>query len=702
MVKLNESQGVKIMDIKELIKNMTLEEKIGQLNQVAYIPANIDGIEDKIREGKLGSIILSQTAFAGNDSPCSIDYEKANRLQKIAVEETNSHIPILFGRDVIHGHKTVFPIPLAMAASFDMELIKESYECIAKEAYNDGIKWTFAPMLDMSRDPRWGRIIESAGEDPYLAEHVAKAVIGGFQGEDYSEDGKLCACAKHYVGYGASEGGRDYNRTEISEYSLRNFHLKAFKSAVEAGVGTVMSAFNEISGQPVTSSRHLLTEVLKEEFGFEGFVVSDWEAVKQLIDQGVAENEKMCAEMSLNAGLDMDMVDDIYNKYACELVREGKVSEAVIDEAVYRVLYIKEKAGLFENPYTNPVEVDKSFNAKMSKKMAEDSMVLLKNEGKILPLTTSQKIYLDGEMKDDVRAILGSWTLDGIAEETVTISQGIEKYITPVLDANDADVVILAIGESHAVTGEAHSLADIDLKAEHIELAKKYRAMGKKVVGVFNFGRPVAMENGEGYFDAILYAWHSGTQTGNAVADILFGKVNPSGHLPATLPRKTGQVPLYYNFTKGSRAVNEYYDHAEDRFINNYDDCKGSPLYPFGYGLSYTEFEYSNPRIVSSNGCEFVVGITVKNTGEVDGKELVQCYVCDEVASSMRPIRELKGFEKVFLKKGEEKEILFKLGEKELGFYNMQNEFVVEEGTFTAYLGANAYCDNKLSIKYTK
>lgn len=690
------------MNIKELIKSMTLEEKIGQLNQCAYIPDNVDVVEERIREGKVGSIIFAQSAFAGNDSPHSVNYEKANHLQKIAVEETESHIPIMFGRDVIHGHKTVFPIPLAMAASFNMELIKESYECIAKEAYNDGIKWTFAPMLDLSRDPRWGRIIESTGEDPYLAQKVAKAVITGFQGDDYSKDGKLCACAKHYVGYGASEGGRDYNRTEISEYTLRNFYLKAFKSAVETGVGTVMSAFNEVSGQPVTSSRHLLTEVLKEEFGFGGFVVSDWGSIKQLIDQGVAENEKICAELSLKAGLDMDMVDDIYNKYACELVKEGKLSEDIIDEAVYRVLCIKEKAGLFDNPYTNPVNVDRVYNAQMAKKMAEESIVLLKNIDNILPLSTTQKIYIDGEMKDDVRAILGSWTLDGIVEEMVTISQGIERYITPVVNSNEADVVILAIGESHTVTGEAHSLADIDMKVEHIELAKKYRAMGKKVVGVFNFGRPIAMENGEKYFDAILYAWHSGTQTGNAVADVLFGKTNPNGHLPVTLPRKTGQIPLYYNFTKGARPVNEYYEHAEDRFINNYDDCKGSPLYPFGYGLSYTKFEYSNPRMVSNNGSEFVVGITVKNIGEVDGKELVQCYVCDEVASSMRPIRELKGFEKVFLNKGEEKEILFRLGEDELGFYNMKNEFVVEEGAFTVYLGGNAICDNKLTLDYRK
>ncbi len=688
------------MNINEIISKMTLEEKIGQLNQVAYIPKNIDGIEDKIREGKLGSIILSQTAFAGNDSPCSIDYEKVNRLQKIAMEQSKSGIPVLFGRDVIHGHKTVFPIPLAMAASFDMDLIEESYECIAKEAYNDGIKWTFAPMLDLSRDPRWGRIIESAGEDPYLAQQVAKAVIHGFQGEDYSQDGRLCACAKHYVGYGASEGGRDYNRTEISEYTLRNFHLKAFKSAVEAGVGTVMSSFNEISGQPVTASKHLLTEVLKEEFGFDGFVVSDWEAVKQLIDQGVAEDEKDCTEMALNAGVDMDMVDDIYNKYLCELVREGRVEEKTIDEALYRILLIKERAGLFDNPYITPLAIDKSYHAAMAKKIAEESMVLLKNENHLLPLSTTQKIYLDGPMKDDTRAILGSWTLDGIVEETVTIAQGIKKHVALVERAEAADIVILAIGESHAVTGEAHSLADIDMPEDQSILAKKYKEMGKKVVGVLNFGRPIAMEKGDAYFDAILYAWHSGSQTGNAVADILFGKVNPSGHLPATLPRKTGQLPLYYNFTKGSRAVNEYYDHAEERFIYNYDDCKGSPLYPFGYGLSYTRFEYSEPRVVSDlEHQEFVVGIKVKNMGDYDGKELVQCYVCDEVASSMRPIRELKGFEKVSLKQGEEKEVLFKLGREELGFYNMHNEFIVENGAFTVYLGGNAYCENSLRIQ---
>ena len=688
------------MNIKELIKSMTLEEKVGQLNQVAYIPQNLDGIENRIREGKLGSIILSQTAFAGNDSPCSIDYEKANKLQKIAVEETNSHIPILFGRDVIHGHKTVFPIPLAMAASFNMELIEESYRCIAKEAYNDGIKWTFAPMLDVSRDPRWGRIIESPGEDPYLGENVARAVIKGFQGDDFGKAGSLCACAKHFVGYGASEGGRDYNRTEISEYTLRNFYLKAFKSAVESGVGTVMSAFNEISGQPVTASEYLITDVLKKEFGFDGFVVSDWEAVKQLIDQGIAENEKICAKMALKAGIDMDMVDDIYNDYACELVREGKISEDIIDNAVYRILYIKEKAGLFDNPYTTPVKVDTNYNAEMARKMAAESMVLLKNECKVLPLSGNDKIYLDGDMRDDVRSILGSWTLDGIAEETVSISKGIRNYTEPVSKADDANIVVLAIGESHAVTGEAHSLADIDLKPEYIELAKKYKEMGKKVVGIFNFGRPIAMEDGEQYFDSILYAWHSGTQTGNAVADIIFGKTNPSGHLPATILRKTGQVPLYYNFTKGSRPVNEYYDHAGDRFINNYDDCKGSPLYPFGYGLSYTKFEYSKPRIISDKGTEFTVGIGVKNVGEYDGYELVQCYVCDEIASLMRPIRELKGFEKVFLKKGEEKEIVFKLGKNELGFYNMKNEFIAEEGKFTIYLGGSAYCENKLEISY--
>ncbi len=688
------------MNINDLIKSMTLDEKIGQLNQVPCVVDNFDDLEEKIKEGKIGSVILAQTAFAGNDNTDIASCDEINQLQKVAIEESKTKIPILFARDVIHGHKTVFPIPLAMAASFDMELIKNSYECIAKEAYNDGVKWTFAPMLDLCRDPRWGRIIESAGEDPYLAEKVAKAVVSGFQGDDYSEEGKLCACAKHFIGYGASEGGRDYNRTEISEYTLRNFYLKAFKSAVDAEVGTVMSSFNEISGQPVTSSKYLLTDVLKNEIGFKGFIISDWGEIKQLINQGVAEDEKACAELALKAGIDMDMADDIYIRFAKQLIEEGKLSEDVIDKAVYRILYIKEKAGLFEKPYINPVDFNRKEHSEMAKKMAEESIVLLKNKNKTLPVKDSQKIYIDGDMKDEKRVLLGSWMLDGIVEETVTISQGVGNYVNPVSNAKDADVVILAIGESHTVTGEAHSLADIDIKEEYIFLAKKYKDMGKKVVGVLTYGRPIAMENGAEYFDAILYAWHSGTRAGDAIADVLFGKVNPSGHLPATLPRKTGQIPLYYNFTKGARNVNEYYDNEESRPIKNYDDCKGSPLYSFGYGLSYTEFEYSKPEVVRENNNEFVVGIKIKNIGDYDGKEVVQCYVCDEVASAMRPIRELKGFEKVFLKKGEEMKVMFTLGKEELGFYNMDNEFVVEAGDFSVYIGGNACCENKLTIRY--
>lgn len=689
------------MDIKKLIRGMSLREKTGQLNQIAYIPGNLEGLEDRIRNGSIGSIILAQTAFAGNDNPCSIDREKVNRLQRIAVEQSKSHIPVLFGRDVIHGHKTVFPIPLAMAASFDPGLIRSSYEFIAREAYNDGIKWTFAPMLDMSRDPRWGRVIESPGEDPYLGQKVAEAAVKGFQGDDFGEEGRLCACAKHYVGYGASEGGRDYNRTEISEYTLRNFYLKAFKAAVSAGVGTVMSSFNEISGQPVTLSRYLITDVLKKEFGFEGFVVSDWTAVKQLIDQGVCETEKECALSALNAGIDMDMVDEIYNKYLPELVEEGKISEEAIDDSVYRILYIKEKAGLFDRPYILQVAEDKDATIKAARKMAADSMVLLKNDNNILPLSENAKIFLDGVMLEDRRAILGSWTLDGIVGETVTVSQGIQKYITPVSDPADADTVILALGESHTVTGEAHSLASIDIPEEQAALARKYKEYGKKVIGIMNFGRPVALESVEEYFDAVLYAWHSGSQTGNAVADIIFGKTVPSGRLPMSLPRRTGQIPLYYNFTKGSRDVNEYYDCREGRAIRNYDDCEGSPLYPFGYGLSYTRFEYKDARIMENrDDTEFIAVVTVKNTGDIDASEVVQCYVCDNTASSMRPMRELKGFEKVFLKKGEEKRISFKLGREELGFYNMNNEFVVENGAFTVYLGGNSLCDNAISIYY--
>lgn len=689
------------MNIKRLIEGMAIEEKIGQLNQVAYLPGYIEDIEDKIREGKVGSIILAQSPFAGNDSPTYINRDQVNQIQKIAVEESNSHIPILFGKDVIHGHKTVYPIPLAMAASFDMPLIEKAYRCTAEEAYNDGVKWTFAPMLDMSHDPRWGRIIESAGEDPFLAQNIAKAIVLGFQQDDFSKEGTLCACAKHYIGYGASEGGRDYNRTEISEYTLRNYYLKAFKSAVDAGVGTVMSSFNEISGQPVTSSKYLLTDVLKEEFGFNGFIVSDWASIRQLINQGVALDEKACAELSLNAGLDMDMCDEIYINHVATLIKEGKISEKTLDESVYRILYIKEKAGLFERPYAVQVNVDRIFNGEVARKIASDSIVLLKNENKILPLSVCEKIYLDGDMLNERRALLGSWTLDGIVDETVTISEGITNIISPVASINESNVVILAIGESNTVTGEAHSLANINMKQEYINLAKKYKNMGKKVVGVLCYGRPIAMENAINYFDAIIYTWHSGSQAGNAVADVLFGKVNPSGHLPVTFPRKTGQIPLYYNFTKAARLVNEYYDHREQRDMYNYDDCKGSPLYPFGYGLSYTEFKYSKPFLLKNEDDKnFIVGIRIKNIGEYDGSDVVQCYVADDVASSMRPMKELKGFEKVFLKKGEEKEITFELGENELGFYNMNNEYVVEEGSFTIYIGENSYSENKLTINY--
>lgn len=702
--------------INELLAKMTLKEKIGQLNQVSIRDSDGEELKDKIRNGEVGSIILACSPLAGNDEHYMADVKVLNDLQKLAVEESRMKIPVIYGRDVIHGHHTVFPIPLALAASFNMDLIKESYSYISKEAANDGIQWTFAPMLDISRDPRWGRVIESAGEDPYLGMEVARAVVDGFQGEDYTKKESLAACAKHYIGYGASEGGRDYHKTEISDYTLRNYYLKAFKAAVDSGVATVMNSFNEIAGQPTTSSKYLLTEVLRGELGFDGFVVSDWGAVQQLEKQGVAENRKDCTKLAINAGIDMDMFDECYSENLEELIKEGLVTQETLDEAVARVLRIKLRFGLFDSPYTTQQNIDRQKHGLKAKEMAEESMVLLKNRGNILPLAENIKLALIGPMVNQKKALFGSWTLDGYEEEVVTIKEGIQntapgaRIITAqhelidemLMVARRADVIVLALGESHLVTGEARSLTNIELPNEQKELLRRVKVLGKPIVGVMCFGRPIALGDTEGYFDAILYAWHSGTQTGNAVGDILFGKVNPSGKTPITFPRTTGQVPIYYNVPGSGRPVNGYYDDCM-----NYVDCQSSPLYPFGYGLSYTEFVYSDLKtdikFVKSEDIEmgkgFSISVTVKNVGSHAGKEIVECYIRDICASMTRPLRELKGFKKVLIQKGESKEILFTLGKEELGFYNADGKFVLEKGKFEIFVGKDCLTENKLCIE---
>ncbi len=704
--------------IEELLSRMTLQEKIGQLNQVKAPLKADEAVFEQIRQGKIGSFIMATTAHAGNDDTAITENLLINKMQKIAVEESRLGIPIIYGRDVIHGHRTVYPVPLASAASFNPELVEKCYRNIAREATADGVNWTFSPMLDLSRDPRWGRIIEGPGEDPYVGAAMAEACVKGFQGDDISNKDSLVACAKHYIGYGASEGGRDYHRTEISDYNLYNYYLPAFRAAVNAGVGTVMSSFNDISGQPVTSGKKYLTDILRGKLGFEGFVVSDWDAVCQLKKQGVAENDADCAKLAINAGLDMNMTDRVYINNLEQLVIEGKVSEETINTAVRRVLKIKLQKGLFENPYCDAPEIDRTEHLKDARAIAAESMVLLKNDG-VLPLSKNSKVALVGPFARERRALLGSWTLDGKAEETPNFAEAMKTVIgnnmllsddnIAVLDnsiarAVKADVVVLALGESEKVTGEAYSVSDISLPKNQVELIHRYKALGKKVVGVFFCGRPMAMEGVAEYLDAILYAWHAGSETANAACNILFGDVVPSGKTAVTFPKRTGHIPMYYNVTSSGRKVDCYYGENPQ---NCYVDSYPTPAFPFGFGLSYTEFEYG--EIVSQtneitlsdlkNGKSFNFTVSVKNTGDYDGKETVQLYIRDKIASVMRPLRELKAFEKRLINKGDTETFSFQLGYDKLGFYTENGDYTVEKGEFEIYIGENCLTTNKTTVK---
>lgn len=702
-------------EIDELLSKMTLKEKIGQLNQIPE-PNSEEQVEEykkMIRNGEIGSIILASSATAGNDEQKYIKVELLNELQKVAVEEGPNYIPIIYGRDVIHGHHTVYPIPLAAASSFNEELVEKCYRDIAEEATADSIHWTFSPMLDLSRDPRWGRIIEGPGEDPLLGSKMGRACIKGFQGESLLDEESMVACAKHYIGYGASEGGRDYHRTEISDYSLYNYYLPAFREAIDAGVGTVMSSFNDISGQPVTSSKKYLTEILRQNLGFDGFVVSDWAAIQQLLRQGVAENRATCAQLAIEAGVDMDMCDNCYIENLDRLVNEGKISEKVIDDSVRRILRIKFAKGLFKKPYCEMREVNRKSHLNDARMLAAESMVLFKNN-QVLPLKKDSKIALVGPFVSEKRSFLGSWTLDFDIRDTKSLIETMTNKVGENNILNDLednlsieskpDVIVLALGESWEVTGEARSLSDISLPKEQIELIHKAKRLGTKIVGVFFCGRPIAMENIIEHLDAILYAWHSGTETANAVCDILFGDVVPSGKTAITFPRRTGHIPLYYNVTSSGRYVNGYYG-EEGQCC--YMDSVASPMYPFGYGLSYTLFEYEKPIVEEKClsleelkiGKKFRIITNVKNIGDFDGKEVVQLYIRDVLASAMRPIRELKAFQKIFIKKGETVSVKFEIGFQELGFYNEVGEYIVEKGTFEVFVGENCLTDNEIRIE---
>ncbi|HKP86931.1 MAG TPA: glycoside hydrolase family 3 N-terminal domain-containing protein, partial [Blastocatellia bacterium] len=644
--------------INSLLARMTLEEKLGQLQQLDgeangnYRPEHIE----LIRKGLLGSTLNVRGA------------QKTNELQRIAVNESRLKIPLLFGFDVIHGYRTIFPVPLGEASSWDPAAVERAAAVAAAEAAAAGVRWTFAPMVDIARDPRWGRIVEGAGEDPYLGSAMARARVRGFQGRDYSAPDKVIACAKHWVGYGAAEGGRDYNTTDISETRLREIYFPPFKAAVDAGVGTFMSAFNDLNGVPTSANPFTLTRVLRGEWKFDGFVVSDYESVRELINHGLAADEADAARSALSAGVDMEMVSRLYNKHAPQLVKEGRLSVATIDEAVRRILRIKFRLGLFEKPYADEARertvISSRENLAAAREVAARSMVLLKNQGNVLPLSKGiNSIALIGPLADDQQNPLGSWTGDGRKEDVVTLLAGIKAKVPPatkilyaqgceintdategiaeaVRIASQSDVAIIAVGESAEMSGEASSRSSLDLPGRQSDLVRAVIATGKPTVIVLMNGRPLTINWIADRAPAILETWFAGIQAGNAIADVLFGDVNPGGKLPVTFPLSIGQVPIYYNYKNTGRPPD-----PRNKYTSKYLDVPVTPLYPFGYGLSYTEFKLADLRLsaqrIRPDG-KLTVSVEVQNAGKRAGDEVVQLYIRDMAGSVTRPVKELK------------------------------------------------------------
>jgi beta-glucosidase len=692
--------------VNALLAQMTLEEKLGQLQQLDgegngnFRPEHLD----LIRKGLLGSTLNVRGA------------QRTNQVQRVAMNESRLKIPVLFGFDVIHGYRTIFPIPLGEASSFDPTLAERSAAVAAQEANNIGLRWTFAPMVDIARDPRWGRITEGAGEDPFLGAAFARARVRGFQGDDYGAPDKILACAKHWVAYGNAEGGRDYNTTDLSENTLREIYFPPFKAAVDAGVGTLMSSFNAINGVPASANAFTLTKVLRQEWKFDGFVVSDYTAVKELINHGVAGNEEQAAALALNAGVEMEMVSRSYNQFGPQLLKQNKITQATIDEAVRRILRIKFRLGLFDRPYTDEA---RELNAllrpesiRLAREIAGRSMVLLKNERETLPLNKSiGSVAVIGPLADDRRAPLGWWSGDGKEENTVTPLAGIKAKVSPqttvlyakgcevkddstadfeqaVNIAKQADVAIVFVGETHDMTGEASSRASLDLPGRQMELVQAIHATGKPTIVVLVNGRPLSIGWIVNNAPAILESWFAGSESGNAIADILFGDVNPGAKLPVTFPRSVGQVPIYYNHMNTGRPPE-----AENRYTSKYYDMPWTPLFPFGYGLSYTTFKISNLQLnaqkIAANG-KVTVTVDVENTGKRAGDEVVQLYIRDPVATMTRPVKELKGFQRISLQPGEKKKVEFVLGREHLGFWNREMRYVVEPGEFRVMVGSNS------------
>lgn len=702
--------------VETLLHKMTLEEKLGQMNQLS--PWDFEDLAKRVRKGEVGSILNV------------VNPEEVNKIQKIAVEESRLGIPLIVSRDVIHGYKTIFPIPLGQAATFNPEVVKEGARVAAIEASADGIRWTFAPMIDVSRDPRWGRIAESCGEDPYLNAVMGTAMIKGYQGDSLNDPTAIAACAKHFVAYGAAEGGRDYNSTFIPERVLRNVYLPPFKAAADAGCATFMTSFNDNDGVPSTANSFVLKDVLRKEWKYDGMVVTDWASALEMVNHGFCTDGKDAAEKSVNAGVDMEMVSETFIQNLKQSIAENKVSMETIDNAVRNILRLKFRLGLFDNPYVvTPQTVKYSEkHLQTAKTAAEQSVILLKNENQTLPFTDKIKtLAIIGPMADAPYEQMGTWVFDGEKEHTQTPLTAIKKMYgdkvkvlfekgleysrdkntagiaRAVSAARQADAVVVFVGEESILSGEAHSLANLNLQGTQSQLIKELAATGKPVVTVVMAGRQLVIADEVKVSDAMLYSFHPGTMGGPAIADILFGKVNPSGKTPVTFPRMSGQVPIYYAQHKTGRPANptemlidEIPVEAGQTSVgcrSFYLDAGNSPLFPFGYGLSYTTFEYSNLSLASDKLIAqdtLSISFTLKNTGKYDGTEVVQLYVQDKVGSVTRPVKELKRFQRVTLKAGESTQVSLSLPVSELAFWGYDMNYTVEPGDFRLWVGTNS------------
>jgi len=727
--------------VTNLMSKMTLDEKLGQLNlpgagDITTGQASSSDIAKKIREGKVGGLFNIK------------GIEKIREVQRVAVENSRLKIPLIFGMDVIHGYQTAFPIPLGLSCTWNMQAIERSARIAAVEASADGICWTFSPMVDIARDPRWGRIAEGSGEDPYLGSEIARAMVRGYQGTDLSKNNTIMACVKHFALYGAAEGGRDYNTTDMSHIRMYNEYFPPYKAAIDAGVGSIMTSFNEIDGIPATANKWLLTDVLRKQWGFKGFVVSDYTSVNEMIDHGLGNLQTVSA-LALKAGLDMDMVGEGFLTTLKKSLQEGKITQKDIDDACRHILEAKYKLGLFEDPYRycdmerSKTDIYTPGNLKAAREIAAESFVLLKNENNVLPLKKSGTIALVGPLADAKENMPGTWSVatdftkpvsvlaglknvlgsnatvlyakgsnlsnDSLFEERATMfgktlrrdSRPPEELIKEALDAAaKADVIVAALGEAAEMTGESSSRTNIEIPQAQKDLLNALLKTGKPVVLVLFTGRPLALTWEQQNVPAILNVWFGGSEAGNAIADVIFGDVNPSGKLTATFPQNVGQVPIYYNHKNTGRPLPE--GQWFQKFRSNYLDVSNEPLYPFGYGLSYTTFSYGDIAL-SKNQIKptdkITASVNVTNTGTREGKEVVQLYIRDMVGSVTRPVKELKGFQKISLQPGESKTVSFTISVNDLKFYNSDLKFVAEPGDFKLMIGGNSKDVKEASFK---